>query len=319
MLEKLWRGCIYFYHKYFERKSDNFFTYFFRPKYAENVKLIPASIGDTSDVAIVIQGNIPDVTFLEESIRIYQKLFPSAIIILSTWNDEIEKISQLDMPGVHVITSEPPINEGHGHINHQLVNTRAGLLKAQELGAKYVLKIRTDWRIYSPYALLSLVQILKQYPIQITNGARGRIISTNVGTMSGLAYNISDLLLFGYTEDLLQYFPAELDPRDLKACEINHVDFNSPIEYSRQRPGEIYFATKYIERLGFELKWTIEDSAYYRNTLFIIIDAEMLDAFWDKYTRVEYRWKRYELDEVLGLNQVTYAEWLAGQMEESNA
>lgn len=57
-------------------------------------------------------------------------------------------------------TSERPADPGSGNLNLQLTSTRAGTETARDLGAEYVLKARSDQRLYAPQSLPFLHSLL---------------------------------------------------------------------------------------------------------------------------------------------------------------
>ena len=176
------------------------------------------------------------------------------------------------------------------------------------MGCDYILKTRTDQRICSEMSITYLIDMVNMYPTnkEITNA--GRIAVCSNGCFFGRLYNVTDMLLFGRTADIEKYFSA---PKDLR----NGIDYlqDDQIEYSKNRPGEIYLSTHYIESLGFELKWTEKDSNYFIKELFVIVDSESLDWLWLKYSRSEYRWRKYN-NRVL--RPMTYKDWLKLYMED---
>src|SRR4029079_1102553 len=76
--------------------------------------------------------------------------FPGARLILSTWKTESDAVlNAFRKLGIEVVQSDPPEKPGQQNINFQLVSSRAGVERAAEMGAQYVLKTRTDQRLYS--------------------------------------------------------------------------------------------------------------------------------------------------------------------------
>ena len=103
--------------------------------------------------AIVMQGQIAkDDSFTESTLYHYRKMYPDATIILSTWDDEpADIISRLESKGIICLCNEYPEKEnyGRGNLNLQLINTKNGVvLAAKRSEIKYILKTRTDQRIY---------------------------------------------------------------------------------------------------------------------------------------------------------------------------
>lgn len=289
---------------------DFYFTYWLRPKKEINYDAVIHNGNNTTDVfGIIVQGLIKkDDDFTFETVKLYKKYYPTAKIILSIWDSEpddvIQKFKKLECE--ICISKVFEKRMGYDSINLQRQTTLAGVNKALELGCTYIAKTRTDQRICAPDVLSFMVNLQKVFPLKIKTDAKQRIISCSTGTFSNRLYNISDLFLFGTAIDMKRYFNCPFDDRDdsLPKPFDNQSD---QIEYSKLRHGEIYFCSHYIESCGFNLKWTLEDSDYYRKELFIICDSESIDLYWPKYTDYEYRWRRYKTDI---LQQVTFKDWL---------
>ena len=302
---------------YFEKKgiflhkvgNRDFYTYWTRPKKSNDMKMNGYPNPDT---AILIQGPILyEDDFTLETVRIYRKMFPESAIIVSTWsNEKKEVLQEIKDEGAIVCISELPDSNTARFcsINLQLINTKKGIEQAGKLGFAYCMKTRSDQRVYSKNAISFCKKMLESYPIGSDEHAMGRIITTSMGTFNKRLYNVSDLLLFGHTSDILQYYSCPEDTRNHK----NEMSIQDYIEYSKRRTGEIWFSTHYLEALGHQLLWTKEDSDKVMRDYFIIIDAESIDLFWPKYTKREYRWRAYNDTEMVPL---TYSDWLLMYVE----
>lgn len=297
-------------------KQEIFTTYHDRPKMASKISaFVPDEI---SDVVIVIQGPLKrEDDFTLETIKLYKKYYPKTPIIVSTWDTEPES----DMERIKAVCGESgvvisPFWSGGCSHNYQRASALAGVKKAQENGCRFILKTRTDQRIYAPNVLSFLVKLWNDFPLNIKCAAKGRLITCGMSTFSNRLYNISDMFVFGRTEDIVRYFSCLEDKRDFSQIKKPIPDdyptyMGYTAEYSKMRTGEIWFTSHYIESSGFDLKWTFEDSDYYRNELFIIVDDAMLDFYWPKYTDKEYRWRNYKT--IDSLHQVTFMEWYKEQ------
>jgi len=292
-----------------------FVTYHHRPKKSDTIGAYESE--SYPNVGIVMQGPLKqenDFTF--ETIKLYKKYYPATPIIVSIWDTEltedIERLRQLcDQNKVCISHFEK-----NNSINYQRITSLAGVRKAHELGCQYILKTRTDQRIYMPQVLSFLIKLHTDFPVNIESKAHGRIITCGMSTFSNRLYNISDMFVFGMSEDILRYYSCPLDSRDHSKlvkpdskCYCNYRQYCA--DYSKLRTGEIWFTSHYIESLGFQLKWTHEDSDYFRRELFIIVDDSMLDFYWPKYTDKEYRWRNYKT--IDSLHQVTFMEWYKEQ------
>lgn len=292
------------------KDKENYYTYARRPINVKNVNYRSPSYS-SKEIAIVLQGQIiVKDHFTLQTVELYHRLYPESIIIVSTWdNENAEELALIKkIHNTHIVKSVYPSVSGHGHINYQRLNSMNGILKAKELGCKYVLKSRTDQRLYANNVILFFKELIEKYPLTINCNAKGRIAVCSLSTLKDRLYNICDMLLFGYIEDMLKYFsPAEAPEFIEGSLPDENID---PIGFAKARPGEIYFATHYIENCGFRLKWTFDDSDYYRNNLFIVFNSESVDQFWPKYGHKEYLWRSYISNphEI-----VTFEDWFVHQ------
>lgn len=296
---------------YLQNEKTYYYTYAKRPRNIGKVKYKSQSYS-SNKIGIILQGQIKkEDNFTFQSIELYHKLYPNCHIILSTWcnedNEQMNKLKKLNY--LTIVESEYPKIAGHGHINYQRLNSRNGILKAKELGCEYVLKSRTDQRIYANNSILFLKSLIEQFPLKLDCKAKGRIAVCSLCTLKDRLYNICDMLLFGYTDDMLLYFSPDEAPKYDESFVIPNEETN-PVGYAQFRPGEIYFATKYIENCGFNLEWTFEDSDYYRNNLFIVFNSESVDQFWPKYGSKEYLWRSYNS---FPHEVVTFEDWFVNQ------
>lgn len=291
-----------------EQAMNVYWMYSLRPMNSIQISRGLDAFSDSS-VAIVLQGPIIyKNNFTYETVKLYLKKYPHCKIIVSTWVDQ-EKVKWFeDEENVYFCYSEKP-NPGRENINMQKTSTVAGIQKAKSLGCSYVLKTRTDQRIYGEEVIGCCLKMIKKYPVNGNVKARGRLITSSIGTFKNRLYNICDMYLFGYIEDMEKYF-------DVPAVENLPSDFTyrglNAIEYSKLEPGEIYFAVNYLRSIGHYIKWTVEDSDYARNNYFIVMDNSSLDILWPKYDHKEFRWKSYDANYYL--QQCSFSEWMSCQI-----
>ncbi|MBU1261328.1 MAG: WavE lipopolysaccharide synthesis family protein [Planctomycetes bacterium] len=276
-----------------------------------------SSVGNQSDevknqrrLAIVIQGPIISKNdFTLETVKIYKKHFSIAFIILSTWSDEdvavIGRFKELD---VSVILNEKPAYANASNINFQIVSTRSGIKKAQELGAEYVLKTRTDQRMYAPNIADYLYNITETFPVKSGYGRqRKRIVGVSLNTFKYRMYGLSDMLIYGHIDDILLYWDVALDERRFSNEDIRKASV-SLRGFALWRVCEVYLATEFLQKVGRKLEWSLADSWGVFRDHFCVVDKEQLDLFWPKYNRREYRWLGYA--EIANSQEMTFREWL---------
>lgn len=256
--------------------------------------------------AIVIQGPIVAThNFSLETIRLYKKNFPGTLIILSTWEGEDHvQIRNIKEEGVCVLENKKPQNPGITNVNFQIHSTAEGIKKAKELGAKHILKTRTDQRIYSPLALQYFDAVLKSFPLNDSSVQRERLVAVSMNTFKYRPYSVSDMTMYGATEDMERYWCIPFSEEKNTLPPIH-----SMVEWAQAKHAEVYFASQFLESLGYTPLFTLADSwAMYRDR-FCVIDKESIDLFWYKYDKEkEYRKIRY--DGAYNDQELSFRDWL---------
>ncbi len=279
-------------------RSDEFITYKVHFKNADF--FIPSKIKTTLEgyeLAIVFQGPIDyKDNFSIETVKLYKKIFPKAFLIFSTWsNENKEALKKLKALGCDVILTDPFEPNGFGNVNYQIKTTIEGIKKARSLGAKYVLKNRSDYRIYREFTFEFLKNLLDLYPITRNSIDADKVkIIERIITIPGwpgqifMPYWIQYFIYFGRTEDVYNFFDIPFDSRNIKdrgkfmvenygSCADGHViqSIPNPETYMTRA-----FLSKYVESdMNVKLFWErIRD-------FFIIIDHEDLNAYWHKYDK----------------------------------
>lgn len=273
-----------------ERYDDSFFTYHLRPKKSNNY-LLKNNWKPAEKVAIVVQGPLcKEESFTFETIKLYKKNFPDALVIISTWDTEDSSlIKSISKQGVEVVTTSPPKIAGAAKINLQVASTMAGLNRAKELGAQYVFKSRTDQRMGGVNISEAFIGLLKVFPVK-NECLKMRLISVNFTTLKYRLFGVGDMLMFGNINDMLTYWNADLDKREIDRHSIGGKNIE---EYSKLRLGESYLCANFLERIGYQFDWTLQDSWKVYRDFFCVVDKEMVDLYWLKYGRFVERRNDY--------------------------
>ena len=302
--------------RWLNKNSDQFTTYRQRPKFASDVRTVGDDLAYDEPVAIVMQGPIPvPDNFTYETFAIYRRHMPDVRLILSTWADTPEEhLRPLRDLGVQLVLCEKPEIPGLFNINMQLVSAAAGIQKAVEDGAKWVMKTRVDQRLYSPNALAELVNMAKAFPATGGFDQKHRILGVGYGSLKYAPYHVTDQTVFGHADDMLKYWTPPL--RHDKAPD--HFPATAHDIYTQVKIGEVakyaapesYIAAQYLTRIGRDLDWTVQDSwAAYRDC-FCFVDYQGTDFFWQK----SQLWTRLELlhryDVMWTRHEITFAHWL---------
>jgi hypothetical protein len=288
------------------RGSRDFYTYHLRPKFSKDFSL-QKQRETLESLAIVIQGPLGEDSFVCETVRIYKKIFHEAKIVVSTWSDESQsKISELQAEGAYVIQNKKPKNRGISNINFQIVSTKSGVEFAKEKGALYVLKTRSDQRLYANNLFQYFKDILLTFPPQ-GMFVNSRLVGLSLNTFFYRMYGFSDMLMFGHVEDVLKFWNVKLDGRDSNLrYDIEKVSLR---EFAEWNLCEVYLTTSYLKAIGHKPKWTLQDSMDVYRKYFCILDKESVDLFWNKYTSLEFRWTRYN-SSFNYFREITFKDWL---------
>lgn len=280
--------------------DETFFTWHKRPRRASQIP-VPRQIEGSSLTAVVIQGPISTSDdFTLETVCILKKFNPETPVIVSTWEGQpVAVIESLKKVGAQVIESKKPMLSGPANINLQLVSTFAGIEKAHEIGAEYILKIRSDVRIYEPNYLNFLQEMLSVFPLDLAHaGQIQRIIAISEDTFLNRIYAVGDFVMFGSAEDMTNYWSQA-------PVESNSFELEDFLEATP----ETFLCANFLRKIGVRpTDSPVEWEAVLRDR-FVVLDASSLDLLWRKYSNREYFFKTYSPDDPL--QPLTFAGWLA--------
>ena len=311
-LERIHYGLLCLFVIPLEFFTRSYITIHYRPKYAKDVRIVSdAAKRDYGEYAIVVQGPIyTGFRLTLETLLLFKKNYPGAMLILSTWEGEDgSTIAEAQGAGIEVITSKVLPYGGPTNINRQIYSSLIGVQHAKEAGKKYVLKIRSDQRLYAPRALSYLSSLLLFFP-PYPGAARGRIIGRLADRKK--LYLLSDYFYFGYTEDMEMFFSAPLVDKPVR------LPF---LEEWRPFSNEGYICWQYAMRTGYPLATTTEDFSTLLARQFLIVDLASLDFVFHKggYKRMRF-FERAELEygHVKDL-KVDFAQWLELYVRETSS
>jgi hypothetical protein len=289
--------------------SNYFITFHTRPKFSKDITVKFHKnlefVNKNKSVAIVIQGPvIIKDNFTAETLKLYIKLFQEHKLILSTWSDSdssiLEDIKKL---GIEIVLNIKPKNHGISNVNLQIVSTSAGIKRAKELGCEYVLKTRSDQRIYSSLAISLCFFFIKKFPLSAKYKQSERLVSFNFNTFKFRPYSISDMINFGHINDMIKYWCIELDERLQSESIAKGRNF---LEWSKLRHSEVYFVTSFMNNINRRINWTLEDSWKVMSENFCILNINDIDLYWHKYSSKEFRHSNYGTNKY---EQFNFADW----------
>lgn len=272
--------------------SDEFFNYQLRPKTSihYNDNIIKTNTAP-KELAIILQG-LPEeknnLTF--ETIKIYKKVFPGAIIIVSTWDSvPSDTIKKYVDEGCELVINETFETCGFNNVNYQLCTTLSGLRKAKELGATYAIKNRSDLRINREFCFEYLKSLLEIFPVADNSlNTNGRIIALSSGWPQLFFPNwIHDFFFFGFTDDLINVFDIPYSDKHMHSTVQYFKNKYKTIiaeDYLKEEVPEVYITKHFLEK-HIEVKDTVRFFWDIICKYYIIIDFNDINAMWNKNNR----------------------------------
>ena len=263
-----------------DKTKDNFVSYTLRPKNTKGIA-VESDFYENEDIAIIIQGSLSGLNnFTEQTIDLYLKLFQKSEIILSIWENEINKFPIKKYEDkIKIIVNTTPLNEIH-NVNLQMISTHNALKYLKKKGIKYCLKTRTDCRIYNKNSLNHLKNLLLLFPIDNNFKHLGtRIISSSIDTRKFRVYGLSDIFLFGETVNLEKYFEFE---NYLTSLEKNFGKYPCIIKNTAVI-NEIFLCARYLKNSNVDINWELKEWWKLCGEIFCVVDSSDFDFFWYKY------------------------------------
>ena len=288
---------------------NNYLTYHLRPKFSKDF-ILESTCEISEKFAVIIQGPIEEnADFLKNTLKIYKKIFKNSLIIISTWESEDkELIKELYDENIHIILNDDKkIKKSRSNINKQIVSTNVALNFAKTQNVKYCLKTRTDHRVYNNNLETFLISLIKTFPVKENKLIKSRILVPPMGTFKFFLYHLTDLMMFGETEDLINYWDEESYDVGLEKMGLNEKNY-----FINDTPlcPETFLCSRFIGKIEDDLTWDLENWWRCLRDYFCIIDNSSLDSLWFKYEwEVEYRYLKTYSDKIS--RTVDFHEWLS--------
>lgn len=275
-----------------ESCGDHYLSLLRRPKRAKQFVSIEESTPIRRKTAIVMQGPlISKDDFTVETVRIYHKIYPGVVVIVSTWEDEdqeiLEKLSRLER--CYVVLSKKPAHSGVLNLNYQVVTTIAGIRCAKELGLNYVAKTRCDFRFVKLGLIEYLVGLCDIFPLD--KGIRYQhqriiVMGDYLGSLFR-AFWVADRFSFGVIDDMLSFWNYELDSIDRPKEVVRTIIKKTPKtwrEITEEGFGaEPRILLNYLKRVeGSQPECSVKNFWEVLRKQFITLSYDELGAYWFK-------------------------------------
>lgn len=272
-------------------KSKFFFSHHKRPVKASDVPI--EYIWDTdnvdfSDVAIVIQGPIvSERDFTYQTVLLYKKFYRNINIIVSTWDDsDTNAVRKLQDECCVILNKKPSVSGSH-NINFQKKTTLAGLTHAKKLKCKYATKTRADQRFYSWTTIPLFKKTLADNPPYLNNFIENRIIELTMSVCKFRPWSMCDMFQFGLTSDLIKMWSFPDDERSQTAYEYSQTKYKIR-DLLEENVAEMFIHRNLAKNIGVSDNIAHENYYDFMRKYFYLVDKEIVDLFWFKYTSQEY-------------------------------
>jgi hypothetical protein len=274
--------------------------------------------------SILMQGNyVRDNDFTFETIKLYRKNFPGVSLILSTW-EGLTNQEKKELEGLNccVVCSEIPSVKGYTNFNLQLQSVIAGLVKAKEINNKFILKTRTDQRMYEANSLMFLEELWNTYPSSNDCSLEGRIIVLGNSTYRNIPFHIGDMLQFAALRDF--EFLWDVDFQSFTFTRENHLEtiannlsVKQFLELDKNTPethlGMSLWKKVYSrDPLNGDLR--LNHNMMLRD-IFCFVDAAQLQLLWPKYSTMD---RQSSLSQTNLKSTITYIDWFLFYTERLN-
>lgn len=284
----------------YEKQTGDYCSYRKRSGSSEDLIVHSGILSNMSDVAIVMQGPlILENHFTLNTVKLYKRYYPECMVIVSTWKDSNRnEIDSLKTAGAEIVLNTAPNVFGLGNMNFQIVSTRGGIQCAADAGARYILKTRSDQRIYKPHMLEYFKALIEQFPIKKkTESAKQKeriiAVQTTVGGGMFIPYFIADFLYFGTVQDIRNLFDIELDmspnrTKDERRIWLRDLLSSNPRirDYYNATAPEIKIVKNYIKKYITEnLEDTVKGYWDFVGNYLITVSWDDIGLFWPKYDR----------------------------------
>ena len=188
---------------------------------------------DKKDITFVVSGGFSHKDFpLSKALSYIRNVFPESKIILSTWDDFDEKTQKKyeglydelilscksELPFQNISVNFPDIFFKEQSFNHQQLLVSRGV---DAVKTKYVVKTRTDLFVQKDTFLQKYIDIVNALPFVDENFRvfKQRVLCDNTylhnPLTTKLPFFVSDIFLFGLTEDIKKYFNYYVMPTDV--------------------------------------------------------------------------------------------------------
>lgn len=272
-----------------EEALPYFVSYCFRPKKAEDFISKEKMSPNAEKFAIIMQGPlIRKDNFTLETVRLYAKLFPGVLVIVSTWDTEEKTyVDQIEKEtNCVVLKNQHPNHGGFLNVNFQTYSTVAGIRYAKNQGKEFVFKTRCDYRFYKRGLLEYFHSLLLCYPCRdrLTH-QKYRIVMTS-GRQGDMfrPFFVGDQFNFGHIEDMLNLWDHPMIENECTFSEFCRIREKERYSWKKEREYTSLLSKRFYQKMtGRELEISVKSYWDFSEKYLIFVSAKDADAYWCKY------------------------------------
>lgn len=278
---------------YIERQIQKGFNSWVRAK-AKHAQICDGT--ERVDECLLIHGPISEWMYIW-AIKACRYYFPTAFILVSTWNDTDENWIKEVSPFVnHIILNDYPFYQGEAHRNYQIKAISAGLewlRKNRTMENSIVVKLRSDCVLTNRGLFERIKKEIDQYPINHIYKNDSRLFITLPRLYN--PYKACDFVMGGRRDDLENFWNIKYSSSCDEVVLSKSVEKNI---FNKCTPEEYFYIT-YAEKIGWKIEASIYNGWEFWKNFFVVLDIRDWGIVWLKNPSWNImgswygKWKRY--------------------------
>jgi hypothetical protein len=263
-----------------ELQGPDFLRYVGRPKYTEQIDAnSDLSADDGKDAAILVCGPmVYESHFTRDTIRLYRKNYPNALIVLSTGEDEDADYLN-NMKGSDAIVLRTPKPAGNGLVRrgeYARLQAVAAVQYAARQKRTYCVRSDTATRAYAPGLLSFFKGLQSGFPLPPGSPQKERFIFCGYGSFKYMPFCYNPAFQFAHMDDMLTYWGDPKVPDSV----VPKLGAAQTIAALAEANLSCFFTTRYLQKSGIDVDpKSLRDSWRVLASQFCVVDPDVLDYF----------------------------------------
>jgi hypothetical protein len=253
-----------------------------------NIKPNERSIKLSSQWCVVFHGKIYNEKFLSYLLNNLEKIRETNReigLVVATYQDKFMPIlfdegKRLNFEVVEVLDAGPLPSPLPKSLAQQIATISSGINKAEELGFKYVVKVRVDQFANINKIVEIANKLFSKYP-PLNSFLETRIWSTSYNTYRYRLLGISDMLMFGEIQTMKKYWPRWDNEDIVEFCSASKNQLARKQLYNFSIP-ESLLAFKFISDLEINGQSLEDTNNYFWTHLGGVVNSTAIAHSWGK-------------------------------------